>query len=1155
MDGKVTASNYTPPPGYRRFTAQSVHLPPTPWYRKIRIPGFTRRTSPYTNAVHTTKYTLFNFLPKNLWEQFHRGANLYFVFIIFLNLVPELEVFGKEIAFIPVLFVLLVTAVKDIFEDYRRYRSDKEVNYNPTRVYNRETRRFEGVHWKDVRLGDFVEIQCDAPIPADTLLLHSSDPSGVCYIETATLDGETNLKQRQAVLQTQQSTSTQHGSTFDPDTLQGEVLCEHPHDKIYEFNGYIDVPSEDRIPITRNNLLLRSCLLRNTVSVVGLVLYAGHETKAMMNNTGPRYKRSKLEKDINIDVVAQVVILIALCLAGAIGNGVWSDMQMDTNTPYFIQRLSPALSGFITFWSFIILLQVIVPISLYVSVEIVKFIQVYFINWDINMYHKQTNRPFQCRALNINEDLGQILYIFSDKTGTLTENEMVFRCCSIGGINYAHSVNFGLTDQSNETPDFPISLDTPLVKDRALSEALHDSTIRGGCLDDFFLNIALCNTVVVVSRRSAHKRLSENGGTDTAISPEDVVYDAESPDEAALVEAARAYGYILTAKSQHWATVHTPHSGPIRFEILKTLEFDSVRKCMSVVVREMGNNRLTLYSKGADSTIYRNLHCHKDGGTSAVEAITEQHLSMYSKLGLRTLCLAKKVITMEEYQDWLQSYKLAQLSREDKENLLLDSVRNIETQLVLLGATGIEDRLQDGVPETIEALRTAGVNVWVLTGDKQETAISIGYSSKLLSLDMDIVTLNATSQENCREMLTARKEEINQHTESPSSVQSSPGRSSLLSLNSLQRKPVNCNTTCNRALVLDGKTLEYILTDRAMQLTLLGMAKHCRSVLCCRVTPRQKAEVVKMVKDKLKVMTLAVGDGANDVSMIQAANVGVGIAGREGNQAVMASDFSMARFRFLERLLLVHGHWSYSRLANMMLYFFYKNVAYAVLLFWYQIFNGFSASTPIDGVNLIIFNLIYTSLPILVVAIGDQDLVAPTLLKVKRLYKQGQESSVYTRWRFCFTMVDALYESAAVFFVAYGAYSSTDVGVAEFGVVINFSIVITTSLHLAVETLHWTWVHHFALWGSIIVTFVFNLIYMAIDSKQNSIDTYWVLYMAASRPTYWFVLLLTPVVALLPRLVAKVIEQEWFPSDVLRGRAMERTPHSPALPVSSQGQH
>ena len=122
---------------YRRITSRSVCLPKEVWYKRIRIPGIYNRTSPHSNAVHTTKYTIVNFLPKNLWEQFHRFANLYFLFIALLNFVPEVEAFGKEIGSIPLLFVLSTTAIKDIFEDYRRYRSDREVNSKLCRVYDR----------------------------------------------------------------------------------------------------------------------------------------------------------------------------------------------------------------------------------------------------------------------------------------------------------------------------------------------------------------------------------------------------------------------------------------------------------------------------------------------------------------------------------------------------------------------------------------------------------------------------------------------------------------------------------------------------------------------------------------------------------------------------------------------------------------------------------------------------------------------------------------------------------------------------------------------------------------------------------------------------------------------------------------------------------
>ncbi|CAI8040276.1 Probable phospholipid-transporting ATPase VB [Geodia barretti] len=259
----------------------------------------------------------------------------------------------------------------------------------------------------------------------------------------------------------------------------------------------------------------------------------------------------------------------------------------------------------------------------------------------------------------------------------------------------------------------------------------------------------------------------------------------------------------------------------------------------------------------------------------------------------------------------------------------------------------------------------------------------------------------------------------------------------------------------------------------------------------------------------------------------------------------MASDFAMGRFHFLEKLLLVHGHWSYSRLARMMLYFFYKNMAYATLLFWWQLFNAWSGSNPIDGINLTIFNLVYTSLPIMVVGVADQDLLAPTLLREKHYYSQGRLSSLYTHWKFGLTVADAIYQSCAVFFLSYGVYYESDVGVTEFGFVINIVIVIVVSFHLAVETLHWTVVNHVLLWGSVAMVFVFNYVYTAIDSQQKFMDTYWIMFAVSSRPRFWFLCLLAPVVCLIPRVIGKVVEQEFFPSDVLRARAAEKQRRSP----------
>lgn len=399
---------------------------------------------------------------------------------------------------------------------------------------------------------------------------------------------------------------------------------------------------------------------------------------------------------------------------------------------------------------------------------------------------------------------------------------------------------------------------------------------------------------------------------------------------------------------------------------------------MTVIVQHPITKQITVYTKGADSVVLDKLaQVKSDSEEYSLIIKTQQMLFSYAKDGLRVLVMAKRNLTQSEYNDWSRKHKELEANDESSDKIR-ESYNFIESNLTLLGATGIEDRLQEGVPETLSSLINAGIVVWVLTGDKPETAINISYSAKLFSPQMELLKLMNCSRLLAEEKINFYLDEIERQstpTTNTTATSSNGDFRNTTTANDMRNNSIvtgrfesrvasSMARNTSRALIIDSSTLTVIL-DRKSNLVkkFLKLTTFCRSVLCCRATPLQKAYIVKVVKEELKMRTLAIGDGANDVSMIQTADVGIGISGQEGLQAVMAADFALSRFQYLERFLIVHGHWSYDRLSNMVLYFFYKNAAFVFLIFWYQLYCGFSGAVMIDQMYLMLYNLLFTSLP------------------------------------------------------------------------------------------------------------------------------------------------------------------------------------------------
>ncbi|KIV95128.1 hypothetical protein PV10_02814 [Exophiala mesophila] len=915
------------------------------------------------NHVSTAKYNIATFLPKFLFEQFSKYANLFFLFTAALQQIPNVSPTNRYTTIVPLFIVLLVSAIKELVEDFKRKSSDKQLNDSRARTLKGSD--FVDTKWINVAVGDIVRVESEEPFPADLVLLASSEPEGLCYIETANLDGETNLKIKQAIPETAHLVSPP-----ELGRLGGRVRSEQPNSSLYTYEATLTMAGgniEKEHPLTPDQLLLRGATLRNTPWIHGVVVFTGHETKLMRNATATPIKRTDVERMLNRQILMLVAILLVLSAISTVGD-IIIRLRAGTKLTYlYYDSFNAASQFFLDIFTYWVLYSNLVPISLFVTIELVKYYQAFLINNDLDIYFPDTDTPAVCRTSSLVEELGQIEYIFSDKTGTLTCNMMEFRQCTIGGIQYAGVVP---EDKKANGPD-----DTIGIHDfKQLTENLKNHT-SSDVIHHFLALLAVCHTVIP-------ERKDEKS---------EIKYQAASPDEGALVEGAVLLGYKFVARKPRSVIIQVDGQ-QFEYELLAVCEFNSTRKRMSTIFR-CPDGKIRVYCKGADTVILERLA--KD---NAIVDVTLQHLEDYATEGLRTLCLAMREVPEQEFQEWKQVFdKAATTVGGNRAEELDKAAEIIEHDLYLLGATAIEDRLQDGVPDTIHTLQTAGIKVWVLTGDRQETAINIGMSCKLISEDMTLLIINEENSTDTRNNLQKKLDAIRN--------QAASGEYDTL------------------ALVIDGKSLTYAL-EKDMETMFLDLAVMCKAVVCCRVSPLQKALVVKLVKRHLKALLLAIGDGANDVSMIQAAHVGVGISGVEGLQAARSADVAIGQFRYLRKLLLVHGAWSYQRISKVILYSFYKNIAMFMTQFWYSFQNAFSGQVIYESWTLSFYNVFFTVLPPFAMGIFDQFISARLLDRYPQLYQLTQKGVFFRMHSFWSWVGNGFYHSIIAYvFSSYFFYN------------------------------------------------------------------------------------------------------------------------------------
>lgn len=1294
-----------------------------------------------TNKIKTTKYTILTFIPKNLFEQFHKLANFFFLVLVILQLFPVFEIVHWTIAAAPLTFIVGLTALKDAFEDYKRWRMDVNVNKRPVQIcegltnwnyyhsledkesvladadsikakaghhknffirgvktifftfwmilekFSTEIKKlftckeanddeqkpqyfWKTKRWKDIHVGDIVMLRNDDPLPCDLLLLSSSEPDCIAYVETKNLDGETNLKVRQGPVEISNKFRIPENFgklkiMLDSEPPSMNMLRYHATLNIYEEQSrqnYLKVPDkipsklstsgslEDdansikfssvttthkfsvpstnssrdvkhadqlkrvkQVPLDMSSLLMRGCVLRNTEWVIGMAVFTGEETRQLLNSGKVPSKRSKIDRIMNPHILICLLITCILCLVGAVGYQFWINgffTSSQRRVPTFLRGLvgSSTVDSVINFFYGLLLYQNIVPISLYITVELVKTAQAYFIHSDIDMYYEENDTPCSARTWTLSDNLGQIEYIFSDKTGTLTRNIMEFSKCCIDGTIYDGSIETLKRSNSEEIASSPSlrrlsmstgnlsfrsawtenrptilppitpvneqpeqSIDMSSIKrpthkhnkstsstksivealrnngawfDERIEEQLYDprrrATTHATMIRDFFTLLSVCHTVLVEKSNTSE----ENDGK--VVNKCELNYKAQSPDEACLVKTAAENGFIFKGREHHPDTdenqmIVEVMGKELKFTLLNILEFDSDRKRMSVLVRPptpKGSKKelesdVIVFTKGADSIIFERL---LEGQEKAIQN-TEKCLEEFAQEGLRTLCLAYRKIPAKQYKEWQKRYFEASTqlyvdpaARTQAFEALNDE---IERDLVLLGATAIEDKLQDGVPECITSLAAGGIKIWVLTGDKMETATNVGFLCGLLKTTETVEDIENRDLEDEEMILIQVK-----HGSSSEDVLSQFRRAidRFFGGGSLSQSAISgldAKKKIEHALIIDGQSLKYALENEEAKTLFLRLGCRCKAVICCRVSPLQKAKVVELIKKEKGAMTLAIGDGDNDVSMIKAADVGVGISGEEGVQAAVSADYAIAQFRFLKNLLLVHGRWSYSRVSSMILNFYLKSVVFSMVIFWFQFYSGFSAGVVYEFTYALYYNVIFTVIPVVSLGLFDGNLNKRTILAYPQIYgKEGITRSYYTNIKFSIYLLEAAWQSATAYFITMYSYGEqTMVGgysidVLYLGTIMAFSTITSANAAAAFDL-------HGINIISAILTAISSLafpVYVFLLGYINNSGVF-LLNRIYIDPMFWFVLIITFAISFVPRFLSLTYRHLFNPTD------------------------
>lgn len=903
-------------------------------------------TGQIDNYVKTHRYNILNFIPLTLFENFRIVANDYFLFILVICCLPYSPV-EWVFQLIPLSFVLLVSMVKSGIEDYLKFREDQTKNNTQYFVY--QNNNWEVTKSSAIRIGDLVKIKNDQMIPCDLLYVCSSNNDGICNYSEANLNGETAVKTMADLPIFNKTDIINDPKSYDVWNIE----LNEPSRSLNSFYCRL-IKGEEKFSASINNILLRGMTLKYTDWVIGVAIATGADTRVMQNSRVPPAKLTAFDYSVNKAVIL-IFVLMLLIVVAISSSCVAFEFAGSFNV---IDDVLPSIgiSFLQSILQYLIIFSYMIPISLMVIIEILRFWIAITIHVDQDMHDDEMGDAVPHNS-NMLIDMAKINFVLTDKTGTLTENKMnLVSFVDHSGVHSQYFSQFSAEDKEKSA--------------------------------DMLLSFVLNNSVIVYN------------------SPNGIEYNAESPDEAAFVKFASECNWVLKARNP--ARIAIEVNGVYQvYDIIAVFPFNSTRKRMTVVVRKQGEEGLLVLTKGADNIIYP--RCR--------EVYFRQELNDYAISGYRTLVFAMKELYGEEKQKFMENLNKITLSMDKVDEKLLEFAESVEQDLECIGITAIEDKLQEGVPETIEWLRRAGIHVWVLTGDKLETAIEIGKTSKVIPHGSDVLILGNSDK--------------------------------IVTLLDLGRYIDEFDNFNDPVLVITEEVLEFCLSNQSYLFFKLAMK--CKSVIFSRVSPYMKAKIVNLVRTRNNAITLAVGDGANDVGMIQESSVSVGIFGREGTQAAQMSDFAIPKFRHLQKLIGVHGHWTLHRLSYVTMMMLYKNFAFECILIWCYFNNLASPSSFFDGFLMTCFNLIFSFIPVIVFGLFDKDNRSSDLIDHPELhgtYKSPLEYSQLTYY-----LILGIVQSAIIYAIL--TFSCPDLSMIGTGTLNYVTLVIVISVQIAFWSNDW----------------------------------------------------------------------------------------------------